>query len=433
MVDDVLGARLLALADPLDDSDWSEVLARSGKQRRATSRFVLVAAAIALVLLVVGASLAAVGGLPWWEGAAPPVNPKTVDWQLAAPSDSFPPPADRSKARTVALTEGAALVAAPVGDDGYCLVPSMPGSADLGVSCMYQLTDLVRAYARPATQGAPAWIIYGRVTELHAASLDLSEAAGEQFVVPLQSGGFFIATIPQRLWQNLGGAAGGGQIVDSSGHAIQRGCVNWGPSPAAPHAGESGSVVWQAGGGQCRPTPTWSGPPRVDLAQATKLVTYTLASDFSVWERGRIVAVWRAPANRGLICTFVAPVPLPAARQDGSMPGGGSCGRDTSPPAGLIRLSWSSGRAGGLITGDVSPLDGVVRVELTAGPRVTQLALAHNAFIGSFPPNETHALLPPGGPYLVIGYDAAGRAVARAYLQDAAGGNIDSASGVPGG
>jgi hypothetical protein len=447
MVDDVFGSRLLALADPRDDSDWDDVLARSGRagqlsllgkrpgrtRRLVQKRFWLVAAVVGVVLLVVGASLAAVRGVPWWEGAAPPVNPKTLDWQLAPPTDGtrFPPTADRSKARTVAKVDGAALVAAPVGDDGYCLIPSLAGSPDLGVSCLYQPGDWLRAYARPASQG-PRWIVYGRITDPQAASLDLSDAASERFVVPLQRGGFFLANIPERLWDKLGGKAGAGQIVTASGDTLQGGCVNWGPSPADERAGESGLPFWQEGDAPCRPVALPPYPPRADLDRATKLVSYTLASDFSVWERGTTVAVWRAPAQGGMICTFVGPVPLPKA-SPGGLPGAGSCSYaaqpNTAPPERPISMSWSSDRAGGLLTGEVSPTSGIVRLELQAGPRTTPLAFANNHFIGWFPPRgRSPGVLPPGGPYLLVAYSIADREVATVDIQKA----MDRAMGKPG-
>jgi hypothetical protein len=198
-----------------------------------------VAVAACALLLATGAAVAAVHGVPWWEDAAPPMNPKVVDWQLAPPADGgdFPPTADRSRARTVAQADGAALVAAPVGKGGYCVIPSLPGSPDLGFSCVYQLDDEFRSYARPPSDGTPRWIVYGRITDPGAAALDLSEAAGVPFKVAVQRGGFFLGNVPRSRWNELSGQAGKGKIVDASGEILRTGCVNWGPSPDEPGAG----------------------------------------------------------------------------------------------------------------------------------------------------------------------------------------------------
>src|SRR5215213_3205724 len=60
---------------------------RSQAGSAARRRRWLIVALAALALLGTGTALAAVAGVPWWEDAAPPVNPRVLDWQLAPPVD----------------------------------------------------------------------------------------------------------------------------------------------------------------------------------------------------------------------------------------------------------------------------------------------------------------------------------------------------------
>jgi hypothetical protein len=417
---------LLQTAVPAPDAgpheSWADVLHRSGVARERRRRRVLLAAALAGLVLATGAALAAVAEVPWWEDAAPPVNPKVLDWQLAPPADgtAFPPRADRSRARTVATEDGAALVAAPVGQGGYCVIPSLPGDPDLGFSCVYQLSDEFRSYARPPSAGTPRWIIYGRITDPDAATLDLSEAARVPFEVELQRGGFFLANVPEGRWDELSGRAGEGRILDASGETLRTGCVNWGPSPHAPAAGLSRWGFWSEGREPCLPQPVPTRP-KVDLDKARKLVALRLSADFSIWTKGTTVAVWRAPTLDGNECTFVAPAsPRPSGVSEG-VPGGPSiCGPPASrrlpseDPFGTMSFSVAGG---GLIEGEVDRSSGIVRIALRSRTGSTTLPFNNGHFLGQLPEDGSRGEFPRGGPFVLVGYDAAGKEVARADLE----------------
>jgi hypothetical protein len=407
--------------------NWPDVLERA-RDRTATRSLwrrprVLAAAFAGALLLATGAAVAAIQGVPWWEDAAPPVNPTVVDWQLAPPADgsNFPPTADRSRARTVATVDGAALVAAPVGKGGYCIIPSLPGDPDLGFSCLYQPGDEFRSYARPPSDGTPRWIIYGRIIDPDAAALDLSEAAGVPFEVPLQRGGFFLANVPEGRWSELSGRAGKGKIVDESGETLGTGCVSWGPSPEARGAGLSRyGFWWSEDEGPCRPGPVPTRP-RIDLDRAQKLVAFTLTRDASIWNRGTTVALWRAPTLDGRECVYVAPASPRPSGVSNHMPGGGICGpparEGVGPrnPFGPLQISLSD--PGGLLTGMVELGSRIVRVELRSAAGSTKLPFRNGYFLGQLPEGGSPGKLPPGGPYALVGYDAAGTQVARFDLE----------------
>jgi hypothetical protein len=416
---------LLVTALPTPDAraheSWEDVLARAGlpapslRTTSARRRWLVVFAGLAL-MLAAGAAIAAVTVDPWWEDAEPPVNPRVVHWQLAPPADgsNFPPAADRSRARTVARDHGAALVAAPIGRGGYCIIPSLRGRPDLGFSCVYQPGDELRSYALPPSAKAPRWIIYGRITDPDAAALDLSEAAGVTFVVPLRRGGFFLANVPESRWNDLSGQAGRGRIVDESGETLRTGCVSWGPSPHGAGAGLTRYPFWSEREDPCRPRPVPTRPT-VDLDRAEKLVAVTLSFDFSIWRAGTEIALWRAPANEGRECVYVAPAsPRPQGTSQG-LPGGGSCVKPGPPrrsplsPFGPVSVSRSSD--GGLVSGEVERTSGIVRVELRSGTRSTRLALNDGYFLGELPEARLSAPFPPDGPLTIIGYDAAGKEV----------------------
>lgn len=423
---------LLFTAVPVPDAgvheDWQDVLARAGTQSVTRNLWrrprLLGAVAVAALLLVTGAALAAIRGVPWWEEAAPPVNPKTLDWQLAAPADGsrFPPTADRARARTVAQEDGAALVAAPVGKGGYCVIPSLPGDPDLGFSCVYQRDDEFRSYARPPSDGVPRWIVYGRIVDPEAAVLDLSEAAGVAFEVPLQPGGFFLANVPEDRWDELSGRAGEGRILDASGETLRTGCVNWGPAPDRPGAGLTRYVFfWSERAGPCRPQPVPTRP-RVNLDKARKLVALTLSSDFSIWKKGTIVAVWHAPTLDGRECVYVAPASPRPSGVSRSLPSGpGVCGmpaaqrpRSENP---FAEMSFSVA-SGGLIMGRVEPTSGIVRVELHDATGSRPLPFAGGYFLGQLPEGGSPGKFPPGGPFTIVGYDAAGNKIASVDLEE---------------
>ncbi len=245
---------------------------------------------LAAALVIVGGAVAAVSELPWWQNGAPPVDPQSV---ASIARDNLPAHIDTSRARTVAQIGDAALVAVPLNKTGYCLIPSLGGRANLGGGCMYQVvdpqqgfSDQTRSLARPAPA---AWIVYGRITDSRAATIDFGV-----FSVPLKTGGFFLAHVPEDQWTTLNGRANPGRILDASGATLRTGCVNWGPSPTSHEAGHGGVSLWADGNAPCKPHRS-PGPPTVDLDNAEKLVELTLKTDVSIWKAGTVVALWQAP------------------------------------------------------------------------------------------------------------------------------------------
>lgn len=372
---------------------------------------------LAAAFVIVGGSVAAVSELPWWQNGAPPVDPQSV---ASIARDNLPANVDTSRARTVAQAGDAALVAVPLNKTGYCLIPSLGGRANLGGGCMYQvvdpqqgLSDQTRSLARRAPA---AWIVYGRITDSRAATVDLGA-----FAVSLKTGGFFLAHVPEDQWPTLNGRANPGRILDASGATLRTGCVNWGPSPTSHEAGHGGVSLWASGNVPCKPQPS-PGRPIVGLDNAEKLVELTLAADFSIWKAGTVVALWQAPADQGRICTYVAAAsPAPTGTSDGPPSGPGECHRPANEPAAsaarpFLGISFSA-RSGGLVTGGVGARSGVTKVVLESTAGTTVLPLGGGRFIGQLPEGGETGELPPGGPFTLIAYNADGEELGRQSLE----------------
>jgi hypothetical protein len=383
------------------------------RDHRMRRRHLRVATAAIAVILVGAGTVAAATGVPWWQNAAPPVNPEVVNRQLAPQiGQSFPPTADPTLARTVAELNGATLVAAPIGKKGgYCLIPALPGAADLGFSCEYQLTDEVRAYARPAP--GRRWVIYGRFTDERAATLDMGDAVGASLKVTLQPGGFFIADLPKDRWSALDNGAGSAGVLDSNGKTLVRVCLNFGPSPSSPEAGQT---RWASplNTGVCLGTKPIPMAPV--LSKAQKLVEMMLRYDHGIFTAGTNIALYRTP-DRGsdATCLVIAPVPMPT---DGRPGGAQSCGatRQTSAQHPLNVMSSSGldhGRYDHLVSGQVDPSLNAVRVEVQSDGPAIALAFTNDTFIGELAPTDSTQIK---GTFIVA-YNATGKEVARQKLR----------------
>ena len=124
--------------------DWADVEQRAGETARKRRRLVLATVGAAATLAVAGVALAATSGLPWWTSAAPPVHRQFVHNDFASVlRDSAQlrrryhlNGVDLGRARTVAVSGPLALVAAPIGTRGYCLIAFVP-KPTLGTSCSY--------------------------------------------------------------------------------------------------------------------------------------------------------------------------------------------------------------------------------------------------------------------------------------------------------
>ena len=134
----------------------------------------------------------------WWTGAEPPVNPSQVD-RVIEENTIGPLTPDGNRKATVARTPNAALVAVATKGGGYCLIPSLTGRPSVGNSCTSKPESELRTYASPPeTRGRRVWILYGRVIDDGAASLDL-RGVGLAEPVPLSGAASSSSSFPERV------------------------------------------------------------------------------------------------------------------------------------------------------------------------------------------------------------------------------------------
>lgn len=397
--------------------DWSDVLTRSrSRQRRRGLRSPrVVLAFVAFALVATAGALAAAGQLPWWQSGSPPANPWVVHMQLAPGSVQYPAQVDRERARTVAESDGATLVAAPMRHgDGYCMIPALPGSPDIGFSCEYQTSDEVRAYARPGK--APRWIIWGRLTRSDAASIDLSNAVGAPLNAKLEVGGFFIANLPPSRWSAINGAAGMADILDASGRTLESVCIQFGPAPSASNAGQFATGSSLETSGKCEPAISIPMAPVLD--QAKLLVSTVLVQDFALFKAGERVGVYEAPdAGSPATCTFVETVPAkPLAGHPRGVEGCGlAFGKQTTPDH-PVQVSYSYAASSGafaLVVGQVDPSLNASRVVVRfVDGSEAPLALESDHFIGEVRSSDAA----PTATAEIVAFAADGHEVARQKL-----------------
>ena len=409
-LDDLYALSELRAGIPLPtDETTARIRRRVEHGRRPRRRRGALVAVAAAALVAAGGTIAAVEVTPWWQSGSPPVDPEAV--ALVA-RDNLPADVRVSEARTVAESGDAALVAVPLDQSGYCLIPTLDGNGSLGAQCEYQVADPASGDddRTESVAARSAWLVYGRITDPRAASIDLGP-----LTVPLGTGGFFLAEVPKADWTSLDGTANPGRILASDGSTLRSGCVNWGSAPAARGAG-SDVLLFSNGSGPCRPQSFV--PPEPELAHARKVVELTLSASVSVFAAGDTVAIWVAPSSTDGFCDYVSwadPASHPTPGGD-AMPGGGACGT-TDPPRSSpghpftdVSMDVSGG---GLVQGYVAPSSGISRVVLTSAKGATTLPFAGGWFLGQLPPGAVAGHLPEGGPFALVGYDAAGREVTR--------------------
>lgn len=421
-LDALITEELMRMTPITGGPDWDAITraARGASPRRLLrSRRQVVAVALAALVLA-GASIAAIKEAPWWESGAPAVDPQAV---ASVARDNMPATVDITRARTVVQDGDAALVAVPIKATGYCLIPALNGRGDLGAQCQYQLANAKRgdddraiSLAHPASANTTAaWLVYGRITDPRAASVDLGV-----FTVPLGTGGFFLRQIPEGNWARLAGTANAGRILDANGGVLRSVCVNWGVSPRSVNAGTGDLPLFIGSSDGCRPQAP-PAEPNPDIAHAQKLVQLTLQTDFSLWKAGTTVAIWQAPAGHGMTCFWVASAasPDPGLTTHGIPGGPGGCGKTiTGQPSDghpFAPLMLTIG-GGGLILGHVSSERGIERVALASAAGTVELPFDHGWFLGQLPAGP-RAELPPSGPFTLIGYDGAGNAIVRQNIK----------------
>jgi hypothetical protein len=384
---------------------------RGGRRRR-----LLGGLAAAAVVCTAGVALAG-SYADWWTGAEPPVNPRQVDRVIEENTIGLLTP-DGSRKATVARTPSAALVAVATKGGGYCLIPSLTGRPSIGNSCTSAPESELRTYASPpGTTGTRVWILYGRVIDDGAASLDL-RGVGLAEPVPLARGGFFLLELPQTRWAALDNRHGRASVLDVGGRVLRTGCAWLGPAPGSYGSGNRWGML---GDDPDSCEQTVPPPVVIDTEHAFKLVETTLTHRQGIYRPGDRIAMWRASTTRGDTCFFIGLADVRPTPSDGANPAGaGTCGSATWASQGPIQVSAGESLAGDrytvLVTGRVEPGSGIARVELeSASGRVVQTAFGNDAFIAELPGAPRAGKRPgpvPGGPYTAVGYDTHGNKVA---------------------
>ncbi len=383
--------------------------------RRRRRQRLLGGLAAAAVVCTAGVALAG-SYADWWTGAEPPVNPSQVDRVIEENTIGLLAP-DGSRKATVARTPNAALVAVATKGGGYCLIPSLTGWSSIGNSCTSAPESELRTYASPSEKGGSrVWILYGRVIDDGAASLDL-RGVGLTEPVPLARGGFFLVELPQTAWAALDNRHGAAAILDAEGRVLRTGCAWLGPAPGRYGSGNPWGML---GDNPDSCNQTVPPPVVIDTDHAVKLVTTTLTRAHSIYGPGDRVAIWRGATRAGQTCYFIALADAPLTPLGGANPANAwRCGTGTWPSQTPIQVETGKGLAGDrytvLVTGGVEPGSGIARVELkSATGRVVHTAFGNHAFIAELPdaPRAGKGSGPvPGGPYTAIGYDTHGNEV----------------------
>ena len=353
----------------------------------------------------------------WWTGAEPPANPRQVDRVIEENTIGLLTP-DGSRKATVARTPNAALVAVATKGGGYCLIPSLAGRPSIGNSCTSAPESELRTYASPPeTSGTRVWILYGRVDDDGAASLDL-RGVGLAEPVPLERGGFFLLELPQTAWAALDNRHGPAAILDAGGRVLWTGCAWLGPAPGRYGSGNRWGMLGDTPDScdQTVPPPVVidTGPRR----QARRNHPHAPAGDLSARRPGRHVAradhARETPASssdsptcaRHRTAGRIQPVRARAAPQPGRRRARSRSRQGWVSPATATPCSSpaASSRGAGSPASSSSP-DG----------RVVQTAFANDAFLAELSDAPRAGKRPgpvPGGPYTAIGYDTHGNQVA---------------------
>jgi hypothetical protein len=415
MTDDLDLLRSFRAEVPLPDAATTErvrslVAGRPRRVARVRPRLAL-ALAVAALAVATGA-VAAIQEGPWWNGGSPPVDPQAV---ASVARDNLPAKTDLSRARTVARDGEAALVAVPIQESGYCLIPTLDGRGDLGAQCEYQVRnpeagddDRLVSLPHVSPAGDRSWLVYGRVTDPRAAAVDLGA-----LTVKLEPGGFFVALVPAGDWARLSGTANRGTIEDGSGASLRSGCVNWG---TAPGDGAQGDItLWTDAKGPCRPLPSPPAMPTLSYSDAQTLFAVTLVHPYSIWKAGDTIRFERVRSTAGAECVV--------AVADGFHPAhGGDCTR----PAGAQALSpqldaqlvHDGGERAYVWSVEGRAAANVARVELRSPSGTVSIAFAGGYFFAQLGPTTPTADHFPPGPYVLIAYDAGGAAVASVDLNE---------------
>lgn len=411
---------------------YQQVIATESRRQRLPGRLLrgkrLTLALVAVALVLAAGSVAAVKEAPWWANGAPPVDPQEV---VAVAGDNLPAHVDVADARTVVTDGDAALVAVPLNQTGYCLIPALGGRASLGAQCEYQVAnpeqgndDRTVSATRHQEDDAPAaWIVYGRITDPRAAKIDLGP-----FMLDLTAGGFFLAQVPQDDWAQLSGSATNGTILNSSGGILRHGCVNWANAPTATGAdGESPLPLWtDASGGICKPQQPTAAPPTIDIGAATTLFDVTLTQDYSVWKAGQTISFDAVPRSDGATCLVASGPGSSGTHRSYSFTNTCTGQTNTKQPIDDVGLDAGLTHTDGnaaytwAVTGKVKPGSTIRKLELRSDTSTTPVSFGDGFFFAQLPaitpgPQKGSVSMPPGQ-WLLVGLDANGQEVAQVDL-----------------
>jgi hypothetical protein len=383
-------------------------------RRHRRRRWSMMAAILALVCTA-GVGIAGTYA-DWWTNAQPPVHPKQVAEAIDENTFGLIAP-DPGKKATVATTPDAALVAVATKSGGYCLIPSLNDLPNIGNSCTSKADDELRAYSSPPGTKTPHWIVYGRILDPHAATIDLS-ALGIAQPVSLERGGFFLFDVPPVQWTSLDDRHGALRVVNGSGGVVSIGCAWLGPAPGAYGSGNRWGVLGGPGDSCDQHVPP---PIVVEMAKARKLVELTLTDADGFYKAGDTIAFWQAPSTDGQTCFILSLADVrPAANTpaDCRKPGqrwSASHPIDARSSAGLVNGDHYANMA----TGFVDPRSGIVRISLESSAGAKDVAFGGGAFIAELPNSPKVGKGPgpvPGGPYTLVGYDASGARVSAVTI-----------------
>jgi len=253
MSNDALSDLLDELAAPAEaqQADWADVVERCSARpdvrvarraspyRRARRRRWWVIPSVAVLVLATAGLALAEGFLEWWKLSDPPARAEAVRERLAS-ANAEPAPGtvepDLSRAGTVARARGAALVAAPTVQGGYCLI-AVPARGEPSHTCFVGNVDSDTLMSWASPEGNRGWYLVGRVNDSDASQVALfatvthpfratgrARLPGTPLIADVGPGGFFLARVPDDLRQELDLSYGQVSVLDDRGKTISSHC-----------------------------------------------------------------------------------------------------------------------------------------------------------------------------------------------------------------
>lgn len=152
--------------------------------------------------------------------------------------------------------------------------------------------------------------------------------------------------------------------------------------------------------------------PGVSVDQAKAQLVGAVTSD------GQSVALWHGPSQSGGDCLYLQHAGGPSPAIAGN--GGGLCSVTSQPLQNPIQtfVTWDTKDSGGATAIVVGRFDTtkIASVELQTASESIPVTASGGYFIAALPDADTVGSLPSGGPFVLVGHDAAGGEVARVDL-----------------